>query len=444
MATLSDNLEIVLLAYGEEGYGGFTNYGDVQNANWEIVEAALSEQSAITVNTADVTLTDAQQQSLYLNLTGTLTGNRSIVTQVGKKGFWFVKNGTSGAYTVTVKPSGGTGIEVVQGTSAIVYCDGSAAHNINAWAAKAVPTGTVVGTTDTQPLSNKKLVDSSVSFVDEADDTKQFKVQVSGVSTGTTRVMTLPDYDFTVASLAGAETFTSKSLSDSTTYVIDNSDTTKKFQFQASAISTGTTRTYTAPNKDGTLAMVSDIGLDHLKTYDSPVDIASIDFTTDVFSSDFDFFVFRIRRACESSQVTSTLNFRLSDNSGSSFISSGYNYMLEEISGTTENRTAPTGQNQVTMMAASFGVQGVTRADHPGITGELILDTFPVQPANQASINNECTFRWSLYQDRGGTQYSAEGKGRVPTSGRVNGIRFYPSAGIQMGLIIEVFGGRNS
>jgi hypothetical protein len=130
MASLSDHLRIVLLTKGEEGYSSFNNYGDVQNANWEIVEAALSENSAITIDTANVTLTDAQQQSLYLNLSGTLTGNRDLILKADQKGFWMVNNGTSGAYTVTIKPSGGTGFALPQGEKTIVFSDGSTAVSV--------------------------------------------------------------------------------------------------------------------------------------------------------------------------------------------------------------------------------------------------------------------------------------------------------------------------
>ncbi len=57
---------------------------------------------------------------------------------------------------------------------------------------------------------------------------------------------------------AVAQTLLNKSLSDSTTYVIDNSDGTKKLQFQCSGITTGTTRTLTIPDVSGTIALVSD------------------------------------------------------------------------------------------------------------------------------------------------------------------------------------------
>jgi hypothetical protein len=51
-----------------------------------------------------------------------------------------------------------------------------------------------------------------------------------------------------------AQVLTNKTVTDSTFFIQDNADTTKKAQFQLSGISTATTRTYTLPNLTGSLA----------------------------------------------------------------------------------------------------------------------------------------------------------------------------------------------
>lgn len=58
----------------------------------------------------------------------------------------------------------------------------------------------------------------------------------------------------------GAMTFTGAvTVSDAAFVIQDNADTTKQVKFQASGITTGTTRTLTVPNADGTIATLSGI-----------------------------------------------------------------------------------------------------------------------------------------------------------------------------------------
>jgi len=63
--------------------------------------------------------------------------------------------------------------------------------------------------------------------------------------------------DSTVATLTGTQTFTNKTLTDSTTFFQDDLDNTKKLQFQLSGITTATTRTLTVQDASGTLALTS-------------------------------------------------------------------------------------------------------------------------------------------------------------------------------------------
>jgi hypothetical protein len=60
-----------------------------------------------------------------------------------------------------------------------------------------------------------------------------------------------------VATLTGTQTLTNKTLQDSTTSIVDNADVTKVLQFDAVGITTGTTRTLTAPDASGTIALTS-------------------------------------------------------------------------------------------------------------------------------------------------------------------------------------------
>lgn len=186
---------------------------------------------------------------------------------------------------------------------------------------------TVVCQNNTTTLNNKSLVDSTTNFVDDADNTKTMRFQLSGITTATTRILTVPDADTTIVGTdiaqtltnktltapvistisntgtltlptstdtlvgrattdtltnktltapiietisntgtltlptstdtlvgrATTDTLTNKTLTDATTSFQDDSDNTKKMQFQLSGITTATTRTLTVPNASTTI-----------------------------------------------------------------------------------------------------------------------------------------------------------------------------------------------
>jgi hypothetical protein len=87
-------------------------------------DAAIAGAVSKTIDTADVTLSDDEARNAIIILSGTLTGNRALIVPARTK-IYAVKNGTSGAHTVTVKTSGGSGVVVTQGAFALVLCDGT-------------------------------------------------------------------------------------------------------------------------------------------------------------------------------------------------------------------------------------------------------------------------------------------------------------------------------
>jgi len=111
---------------------------------------------------------------------------------------------------------------------------------------------TIVGTSATQTVSNKSLVDSSTTIINQVDLTKAAKFDTSQITTSTTRTFTLPDATITLAGRSNAERLQNKSLESSTTFITDNSDATKKLQFNVAGITTGTTRTVTLPDANFT------------------------------------------------------------------------------------------------------------------------------------------------------------------------------------------------
>jgi hypothetical protein len=84
-------------------------------------------------------------------------------------------------------------------------------------------TGSVVGTTDSQVLTNKTFADSTTLFQDEADNTKKLAFQLSGITTGTTRTLTAPDASGTIA-LTSDLSFISTSLTSANIIVGNGSN----------------------------------------------------------------------------------------------------------------------------------------------------------------------------------------------------------------------------
>ena len=72
--------------------------------------------------TADV---DTEAPRKVLDLSGTLTGNRVLILPALSGQEWLIINGCSGAFTLTVKVAGQTGIVITQGYRARAWCDGT-------------------------------------------------------------------------------------------------------------------------------------------------------------------------------------------------------------------------------------------------------------------------------------------------------------------------------
>jgi hypothetical protein len=74
--------------------------------------------------TGTFTLTGSELNRIVYKFNGALTGNRTVIVPATVQQYW-IDNATTGAYTLTVRTSAGTGVVINQGARGIYYCDGT-------------------------------------------------------------------------------------------------------------------------------------------------------------------------------------------------------------------------------------------------------------------------------------------------------------------------------
>lgn len=131
---------------------------------------------------SDVTLTSTEAQNLYHKLTGLLTGNIDYIFPASKGGFFLISNGTTGSFSITVKPSGGTGVVVPQGYVAMVMIDGTNNAAVNAPGVGLVPIATQRLLANTSGSSAIALPTTMTAALDNMIGSTQGQIMYRGAS----------------------------------------------------------------------------------------------------------------------------------------------------------------------------------------------------------------------------------------------------------------------
>ena len=129
-SSYSTDLKLELMVTGEKA--GL--WGDITNTNLNILQQAIGGYSSVALNAttgATLAFTNgalSNGKNAVLELTGTITSNVDVTIPVSVTNkVYIIKNSTSGAYTVTVKVSGQTGVSF--GTTdkgyKLLYIDGT-------------------------------------------------------------------------------------------------------------------------------------------------------------------------------------------------------------------------------------------------------------------------------------------------------------------------------
>lgn len=197
---------------------------------------------------------------------------------------------TSGAWNASIiSPAfGGTGINngnrtiTIGGNLATVGAFATTLTVSNITNVTLPTSGTLIGTNDVGTVStamlagsipNSKLANSSIVLngsVINLGDTATITAQVSGalnigaglqLDSGTQyngSVARTISVNNSVATVAGTQTLSNKSLVDANTLFVDDVTPSKRMQFQLSSIAASTTRTLTVPNVNGTIITTGD------------------------------------------------------------------------------------------------------------------------------------------------------------------------------------------
>lgn len=156
MSTYSSTLRIELIGAGEQD----GVWGDTTNSNLgTIIESAITNVVDITFANATYTLSannglPDEARNAVLNLIGTNSTAQNLIAPSVEKTY-IIKN-TTGA-TVTIKTSGGSGVAISNGTTRIVWCDGTTFYTAASQTVVAAGTGmntVTVGDTTTVNLAN--------------------------------------------------------------------------------------------------------------------------------------------------------------------------------------------------------------------------------------------------------------------------------------------------
>lgn len=124
-SSASSLLKLELQADGENA----DTWGAIANVQFELLEQAIAKLTTVTLGAVDITLDDSQfvaneARAMGVKANGTISANVNIIVPARTKRY-LIWNNTSGAFTVTVKTSGGTGVAVTQGYLTEVFCDGT-------------------------------------------------------------------------------------------------------------------------------------------------------------------------------------------------------------------------------------------------------------------------------------------------------------------------------
>lgn len=141
-----------------------------------------------------------------LNIGGSIkvNNNSTISGTLLVNGLFTLGTGTSAYSFPTEKGTDGQ-ILSLNTSGALIFSDGVSGS---------------VTETGTQTLTNKTLIDNSTIFQDETESTKKMQFQVSTITAGQTRILSVPDANTTIVGTDVTQTLTNKTIDSATNVVM--------------------------------------------------------------------------------------------------------------------------------------------------------------------------------------------------------------------------------
>jgi hypothetical protein len=158
MSTYSTTLRIELIGAGEQD----GTWGDTTNSNLgDLIEAAITNKVDITFANAQYTLSannglPDEARNAVLNLVGTNTSPQDLIAPAVQKTY-IVVNNTGASVTIKTSAVGSAGVAVADGTTRIVWSDGTDFFTAASQTVVAAGTGidvATLGDTSTVSLTN--------------------------------------------------------------------------------------------------------------------------------------------------------------------------------------------------------------------------------------------------------------------------------------------------
>lgn len=165
------------------------------NSNFTIIDKALgSSTSTIDMAPGNYTLSTSEIQNMRIVVGGTLLTNRELIFPSGAGGSWIVSNGSTNAFTITAKVSGGSlSVDIPQGKHLTVFSNGTELYQADNGLVTLTPTFTNV-TISPAVTENLFLVGNDL-LTTNTNGVAGIRVNYSGYNQGTTQFRNFTVFD---------------------------------------------------------------------------------------------------------------------------------------------------------------------------------------------------------------------------------------------------------